>query len=117
IDAAQRADPHALLLETTAEALDQVFVVETEGIYSLRDALVRLPELVAQTQARAVCVTTFDRLFHYQDAAETADVYRQIWLLLHRAAVGRRLTVGVPAGSTQAAHAAAVGGATWVALS
>jgi hypothetical protein len=117
IDGANAADPHRLVSYASPEVCDDIFVLETELIYKLRDAITQLQTLAERSTAEHVYVTTFDKLFNYQDEEENENVYTQVWLLLRRAAINYHITVGVRAGSLQEAYARRLArGAVWVTL-
>lgn len=118
IDGANYADPHRILSFGDAEVCDEIFVLETELIYKLRDAVSDLAQHALTAKTKRVCFTTFDALFNYQDAVENNAVFSQVWLLLRRAAIKYDIIVGVRAGSTQEQLAINYArGATWVTLS
>jgi hypothetical protein len=118
IDGANAADPHTMLQYTKPENLDEIFVLETELIYKLRDAIVEISSLAKEADTNYVFFTTFDALFNYQDEEENQDVYRQVWLLLRQAAIKYHILVGVRAGSMQETYGRMYAkGAQWVTLS
>jgi hypothetical protein len=101
IDCANCADPHAIARYSSAEALDDVHIIEVDLIYKFRDVLLALDETVKHIGAKKIIITTFDKLFNYQDKEENTDVYLQIWLLLRRMAATHDIIVGVREASAQ----------------
>ncbi|MBU1976143.1 MAG: hypothetical protein KKG59_07105 [Nanoarchaeota archaeon] len=82
IDCANFANPHRFSAHIPLEKLHEVFVVEVELIYTLRDALKIARKHLKELNAKTLIVTTFTYVFNYQDKRENAEIFLHAWELL-----------------------------------
>jgi len=94
LDCSTSANPHAFPF-IPVEQFSLVSVIEIELLYLLRDVLKVTPQLAQQCGAQCIIVTTFARLFHYQDEAENQDLLNHIWELVRTLADQYPVFVGI----------------------
>jgi len=94
IDCANCANPHNLF-PISEEELSQVFVIEVEVLYMLRDALKNIPETAKKLGVNIIIVTSFHRLFDYGDEKENKDVYEHSWELMNQYSTKYDIIVGI----------------------
>ncbi|MBD3318340.1 hypothetical protein GF342_00340 [Candidatus Woesearchaeota archaeon] len=93
IDAANCANPHKLYPLAREEQLYNIHVIEVELLYVFRDVLLRCHRFAQQRAVRHILLTTFNQLFHYQDAKENDNIHEHAWELLRT--LGQRYDVRV----------------------
>ncbi len=81
LDCANCANPHAYP-DVFMDKLESVYVIEIELVYKLRDVLKTAFRVASELRCSRIVITTFHRLFHYQDALENKDVYEHAWELI-----------------------------------
>jgi len=80
IDCANYANPHAINIPF--EKLHNIYVLNTDLLYKLRDTLHQVPLLMRKINAQTLIITPFTDLFHYQDKQENQNIYEHSWELL-----------------------------------
>lgn len=95
LDAANCANPHLLFPFVEFENFKSVYVVQAEIIYTFRDALKELAQRADEIGTKTIIITTFSRLFHYQNERENEDVYDHSWELMKKVSLNYDVTVGV----------------------
>jgi len=102
IDCANCANPHAFF--PYHDAFDKVFVLEIELIYVLRDVVKQLNHLIKDINPKCIIITTFHRLFHYQNEQENNDLYIHMWELLQEHAQRYSIFIGIAPMHKKYAH-------------
>jgi hypothetical protein len=95
IDCANGANPHAFYPFVTEEAFHSTYVVEVELIYKLRDVIKQAPKMMRKLGVQSVFVTTFHRLFAYDNDEENQAIYEHTWILLSELATRYTVMVGI----------------------
>jgi hypothetical protein len=94
LDCANSANLHALYPHASPEAFRQAHVITIDAIYRFRDALEGAGSWAERLEARTIVVTSYDRLFSYDDAVEKEHVLSQAWETIVR--LSQRYDVVVP---------------------
>jgi hypothetical protein len=95
IDCANCANPHKYYPFVNSEVFRSTFVVEVEMLYKLRDVIKNAPKMARRIGVGSIFVTTFHRLFAYDNKEENKDVYEHAWILLSNLATEFNVLVGV----------------------
>lgn len=101
IDCANYANAHAFHPYSDLSNFLQVHVVTVEAIYRFRDSLVRAESFARKLGTRRIIITTFHRLFNYDDKDELEDVYEHCWSLMKDLSQEHEVFAGVRHGSDQ----------------
>ncbi len=99
LDCANCANPHALYPAIPEEKLDNVFVLEVELLYKLRDTLRRLPIMKKRFSLNLIVVTTIGTLINYGDEEENKEVMLYCWELLKKHSATCDIHVALAPGS------------------
>jgi len=105
LDCSTSANAHAHIAED--QAFHNVYVVEIELIYKLRDVLRETKLLVRRFQPKFIILTTFNRLFNYQDEEENLHIYTQCWNMITELSQEYNVIAGIPNRGMQHAFAKA----------
>lgn len=81
IDASNCANPPRYGIND--DRMHDVFVVQAELLYTLRDTLRDLPRLVQDLHTTTIIISPFDRVFNYHDEVENSAVFSECWELLY----------------------------------
>ena len=95
IDCANCANPHEIFPYTTMERFAQVYVIVAEAIYRFRDTLLVAADRLEQLEANTLIITTFDRLFTYDDDLELHNITEHAWEIIQHLAETYDVLVGI----------------------
>ena len=101
LDCSNCADPYKLVHHVNPDDLEHVHVVEIEMLYKLRHMVEKIPFMLDTLRIGEVYITTFDRLFHYQDEWENYNIYAHTWEILKEIALDYDIVVAVREGTLQ----------------
>jgi len=79
IDCANCADPHSLFPYVQEEDFEEVYVIEIELLYLLRDVLKRTRKIAEERHLKCIVIPTFDYLFAYDNKEENKEIFSQCW--------------------------------------
>jgi hypothetical protein len=79
IDCGNCANPHI-----KEEQLHDVYVMNAEAIYRLRDALNQADHWLNKLKLKSIIVTTLHTLFSYDDETENYNVIEHCWQIMKR---------------------------------
>jgi hypothetical protein len=74
IDCANCANPHALFPAVPLERMHDVYVMNAEAIYRLRDTLRQVPYWARKLGVKTIVITQIGGLFSYDDKEENRDI-------------------------------------------
>ncbi len=95
IDCANSANPHSIYPSISLEKMAQVYVIELELLYKLRDVLLQTPLIIKKKGIKCIIVTTSDHLFHYQDEIENQNIIEHSWELMKDIGKSNLILVGL----------------------
>jgi hypothetical protein len=95
IDCGNAADPFKLFPKVQEEELHNVFVINAEAIYRLRDSLKQAISWSRKIGARCIIVTTIHTLFSYDDETENYNVLEHCWEIMSEISKEYPLYVGI----------------------
>jgi hypothetical protein len=82
IDCSNCANPHKLYPKFGYKELNSIYVIPVELIYSFRDVLKKIPEIMESLEINNLAVSSFSHLINYQDEEENNSIYEHAWDLL-----------------------------------
>ncbi|MBI3051758.1 hypothetical protein HYY74_04855 [Candidatus Woesearchaeota archaeon] len=95
VDCSNCANPHQFSQLVPDERFHDVFVVEAESLYRFRSVVMALPRMARSLGVRRIVVTSFSRLFDFDDEAENADVFEHCWGMIREVAYRYDVFIGV----------------------
>lgn len=101
LDCALTADPHRYI--THEQRFRELYVLEIEMIYKLRDTLLQLNTIQKNTRYSIIVITAFVQLMNYQDEEENTEIYTHCWEILQNIRIP--VIIGIAKKSMQAAFA------------
>ena len=78
IDCSNCTDPHKVAC-ADEQSLRNFYVIPAESLYRFRPTLDKIEEIAKTLQVQRVIISTFSRLFNYDDKEENKDVYEYAW--------------------------------------
>jgi len=75
------------------------YVVQAESLYRLVPTLQQVPRLARRIPTKNVLITTFSRLFGYDNKAEDTDIFEYSWELIARLSEDYDFHVGIEQGT------------------
>jgi hypothetical protein len=94
IDCSNSANPFSLF-PAYERAFKQVYVLQAELLYKLRDTLRQLDGLTGHISLSCIVVTPFHRLMSYDNPDEDQELLGQAWALIKEYSTTRTVLVGV----------------------
>jgi len=74
LDCANVANPHRFYPYVPYENYRRTYVIAVDAIYRFRDTLKRADKIADSLGVRTIVITSFDKLFNYQDKEENANI-------------------------------------------
>jgi hypothetical protein len=102
LDCANAANTHVFHAYLPHAPFHEVYVMETELLYTFRDILKKFPHSM---RFQTVVVTPFERLFTYHNEKENDAIHIQIWRMMYLLSERLDFVVGISAGSSQEKYA------------
>ncbi|MBS1266835.1 MAG: hypothetical protein MAG795_00804 [Candidatus Woesearchaeota archaeon] len=93
LDCANYANPHLLL--SFEEDFDKIYVINIDLIYKLRDTLKNLKSISKSIGATNIIITTFTRLFDYDNEEENKEIFKHSWELISNLSKTHNILVGI----------------------
>jgi len=82
IDCNNCANPHLMFGIVSDEALHNVFVVQAESMYRFSTVLKELEDIAEQLNVKRIIISTFDRLFNFQNELENRMMNQNLWEMI-----------------------------------
>ena len=103
IDAANCADIHQLR-DIPLETLSLIYVLPAESLYRFKPTLRQLPGIARKVGTDKIIISTFTKLFDYDDEEENKDVFETCWRLIYQLSRRFEIVVGVGKGHEEFAR-------------
>jgi len=94
IDCTNCANPHRLYPYATEQELANVLMIPTESLYRFRNAILQLPMLAKTYNVKAILLTSFHKLFDYNDKVENESILNFAWEQLEQLSKDHLVFVG-----------------------
>jgi hypothetical protein len=98
VDPGNSANVHSLH-DTPIPNLQNLFVVPAESLYRFKPTLLSLPQMSSRLGTGRIFISTFTKLFNYDDEDENRDIFRFAWTVIKRISLRFEVTVAVEEGT------------------
>jgi len=94
LDCANYANPHLFYPFVNPDNFREVYVIPVDAIYRFRDTLKQAGQTAEKLRARCIVITTFDRLFSYDDPEENRNIIEHAWNIIDALSEKHEVLVG-----------------------
>lgn len=77
------------------EKMKNIFFLEVDLLYTFKDVLLEAGKIAESLGAKTIIVTTFHKLFNYEEIIENVNIIRQLWELMEDLGKDFDVLVGV----------------------
>lgn len=99
LDCSNCANPHKLFPAVQEDKLTNMFVVNIDIIYKLRDTLKTTNTMAQSVGAKHIIITIFNELFDYDNKEENLEIFKHSWELITQLSDKYKVIVGVQRGT------------------